>query len=111
MTCERIGIREGQMRLGEYLPWIIATATTLLFVTAVLPEGWSERRKKAFKIAIGVTFFLLVGVYWLVTGEKFDETAYRLVLCRIYEFERCAFVEKDALHDEASQQIAREAGA
>jgi hypothetical protein len=31
-------------------------------------------------------FFLLIGAYWLTTGEKFDETAYRLILCQIYNF-------------------------
>jgi len=82
------------MRLGEYLLWGIATITTLLFVTAVVPKRWSDRTKVVFRIAVAAAFFFLIGIYWLATGEKFDETAYRIVLCRIYYFERCSSVSR-----------------
>jgi|GEM_PF-5262542 len=98
------------MRLGEYLPWIIATAATLLFVTVVLPDRWSTRRKNAFKFVIAGIFFLFIGAYWLTTGEKLDETAYRFVLCKIYNFEKCVSIERTQQHD-VSQQFAREAEA
>jgi flagellar biosynthesis GTPase FlhF len=77
----------------------------------VLPGGWPEHRKKVFKIAIAIGFFIVIGVYWLITGEKFDETAYRLVLCKVYQFERCLSVEREASQNDTSQQIARQAEA
>ena len=97
----------GQVRIGEYLPWIIATVATLLFVNAVLPGRWSDRKKITFKVLVGISFFLGIGVYWLATGEKFDETAYRILLCKIYQFERCLPAEK-ADQAKTSEQIARE---
>src|SRR5262249_38484960 len=42
------------------------------------------------RVVMAVGFFFLIGAYWLITGEKFDETAYRLVLCPMYAFERCS---------------------
>ena len=78
------------MRISEYLPWIIASFLSLLFVTAVTPNKWSERTKNTFRVIVAVCFFFLIGAYWLATGEKFDETAYRLVLCKIHSFERCS---------------------
>ena len=83
------------MRITEYLPWIIITFLTLVIVRAVSPINWPEHTRRAFHIAIAAVFFFLIGGYWLTTGEKFDETAYRLVLCRIYPFERCSYVASD----------------
>ena len=80
------------MRLGEYLPWVIATIVSLLFVTPVVPKHWPKHTKALFRIAVAAGFFFLIGAYWLATGEKFDETAYRVVLCRIYPFERCSSI-------------------
>ncbi len=83
------------MRLGEFLPWIIATIASVLFVTAVVPERWPARTKYMFRIAVAVGFFFLIGTYWLTTGEKFDETLYRFVLCRFHAFERCSTISRE----------------
>jgi hypothetical protein len=83
------------MRLGEFLPWIIATIATLLFVTAVVPQHWSARTKHTFRITVAAGFFFSIGAYWLTTGEKFDETVYRFVLCRVHSFERCSSISRE----------------
>lgn len=99
------------MRLGEYLPWIIATASTPLFVSAVMPRDWPEHSKKAFRLAVAIGFFFLIGAYWLTTGEKFDETAYRWVLCKLHNFERCAAIAATPPADGSSSQMLKEAEA
>src|SRR2546423_13731074 len=81
---------EGSMRVSEYLPWLIATFASLLFVSVLTPTYWREPTKHIFRVLVALCFFFLIGVYWLMTGEKFDETTYRLVLCRFHAFERCA---------------------
>jgi hypothetical protein len=97
------------MRIGEYLPWLIATISTLFFVTAVAPKHWSERSKTVLRIAIAAIFFVLIGAYWLSTGEKFDETAYRFVLCRLYQFERCSGPPADvAAKSDTPERLQRE---
>lgn len=58
-------------------------------VTALFPDHWSVRVKHAFRIVVGAVLFIAIGVYWLSTGEKFDETAYRWVICRFHAFDRC----------------------
>ena len=77
------------MRISEYFLWLLVTFGSLFIVSAVLPEKWSAKAKTVFRITVTVSFFFLVGVYWLATGERPDETAYRFVLCKIYQFERC----------------------
>jgi flagellar biosynthesis GTPase FlhF len=77
----------------------------------LLPEcrdtGLSTQRELLASQSLDA-FFFLIGAYWLATGEKFDETAYRFVLCRLYSFERCsALVEKPA-RIETSEQLKRE---
>jgi hypothetical protein len=99
------------MRIGEYLPWIIATFSTLIFVTTVSPKHWSENTKRAFSVAIAGAFFFLIGAYWLTTGEKLDESAYRLILCKLYPFERCSSVSSEVapkgdVPDQLKQQMA-----
>jgi len=78
------------MRFSDYLMWLIATFASLLFVGAVTPKHWSAPTRDVFRVLVAVSFFFLIGAYWLTTGEKFDETAYRLVLCRLHAFERCS---------------------
>lgn len=78
------------MRVSEYLPWIVATFVSLIFVSAVLPTGWPEKTKRAFRLFVALLFFFVIGLYWLATGEKFDETVYRIVLCNFHSFERCS---------------------
>ncbi|MFH1346501.1 MAG: hypothetical protein ABIL01_35710 [Pseudomonadota bacterium] len=85
------------MRLSEYLPWLAATFVSLIFVSAILPAKWPEKAKVAFRLFVALLFFFGIGFYWLATGEKFDETVYRIVLCRFHSFERCssaALIEK-----------------
>ena len=78
------------MRISEYLPWVLVTFASLIFVSPIFSKEWSERTIAIFRISVAIVFFFLIGAYWLLTGEKFDETAYKLILCRVYSFERCA---------------------
>jgi hypothetical protein len=77
------------MRFSDYAVWFLGTFLTLFFVTARLPQNLPEKIRAVFSLIVAVIFFFLIGVYWLATGEKFDETAYRVILCPIYTFERC----------------------
>lgn len=77
------------MRISEYLLWFLLTFGSLFVVSAVLPNSWPERTKITIRMVTAAGFFLLIGAYWLTTGEKFDETAYRLILCRVHDFYRC----------------------
>jgi hypothetical protein len=77
------------VRVFEYIPWLLVTFGSLFVATAVMPRSWPESVRQVFRIIVAVTFFFLIGAYWLATGEKFDETAYRLVLCKMHSFERC----------------------
>lgn len=77
------------MRPSELLFWLLATFSTLFFVSAVLPSKWPQHVRFTFRMVVAVAFFFLIGAYWLTTGEKFDETTYRLLLCRVHDFQRC----------------------
>jgi hypothetical protein len=77
------------MRFFEYLPWLVATLAGVVFVTAVTPSDWSSGKRNVFQLFVALSFFFAIGSYWLTTGEKFDETAYRLVLCPIFNLQRC----------------------
>jgi hypothetical protein len=93
------------MRFGEFLPWIIVTFSTLIFIKVVSPRNWPERTRRAFHFVLTAGFFLMIGAYWLSTGEKFDETAYRWVLCRIYPFARCSAVAPAAARDDLRERL------
>lgn len=77
------------MHISEFLPWLLATFSTLIFVSALMPAHWSAKVKASFRLFVAILSFVAIGGYWLTTGEKFDETAYRLVLCKIHNFNRC----------------------
>lgn len=77
------------MRISDFLLSLIATFGSLFVVSAIFPVRWPDRAKTVFRVIVGVGFFFLVGGYWLTTGEKFDETLYRVVLCRLHLFDRC----------------------
>lgn len=78
------------MRISEYLIWFGATVVGLIFVTAPVSSRWPFRTRVAFRMMVAAGLFVAIGVYWLTTGEKPDETAYRIVLCRVVPHsERC----------------------
>jgi hypothetical protein len=78
------------LRVTEYLPYVILTAVSVLFVRAVTAERWSPAKKAVFTTVMAVLLFLGIGIYWLRTGEKPDETAIRLLLCPFFEdSDRC----------------------
>lgn len=77
------------MRFSEYFPWLAATFASLIFVSAILPAKWPEKTKIVFRLFVALLFFFMIGIYWLTTGEKFDETVYRIVFCKFHSFERC----------------------
>lgn len=80
------------MRLTEYPIWLLITFGSLFIVSAVLPKSWPEKAKVAFRMVVAILFFIVIGAYWLQTGETFVETAYRTVLCPLYQFRRCALL-------------------
>jgi len=96
---------DGSMRFSEYLLWFLVTFASLFFVSAVLPRSWPEQLRTIFRIVVAVAFFFLVGAYWLTTGEKLDESAYRLVLCQMYNFERCKPPSDVAAEEERRRQV------
>lgn len=75
--------------LREMLPWLGLTAIALLFVEAKVDRNWSALRKLVFRVSVGALFFVLLGIYWLMTGESPVETAYRRVLCPFVHSARC----------------------
>lgn len=77
------------MRLTEFLSYAALTVATLFFVQAVVSAGWSDRLKHAFRAMMALLLFGGIGIYWLATGEKPDETAYRYMICPFVDFERC----------------------
>jgi hypothetical protein len=100
---------------SEYLVWTGLTFAALFFVSVVLPEKWPHKVKAIFRVVISIGFFFVIGAYWLTTGEKFDETAFRWVLCRIHQFERCVTTQTQALPQmtpaTAADEERRKAGA
>lgn len=77
------------MRPLEFLPYVAFTAAGLFFVQAVVNPNWNERTKRMFRAITGAFFFACIGIYWLRTGEKPDETVYRLTICPFMPLEGC----------------------
>jgi hypothetical protein len=92
------------MRISDYLLWLLATFGSLFFVSTILPDKWSKRVKPAYRAVVAVGVFLLIGTYWLTTGEKFDESLYRFLLCRVHNFERCSIDKVLAAKSDYSRQ-------
>src|SRR4051794_21638140 len=99
------------MRFPDLIFWF----ATLFFVTAHLPKNCPAQVRGIFRFFVATFFFFLIGVYWLTTGEKFDESAYRLILCRVYPFPRCTLanevqrIERETQEAEAERRRQAEA--
>jgi hypothetical protein len=97
------------MRISEYLIWFAAAVVGLIFVTAPVPSRWPFKIRIAFRMTVAAGLFVAVGIYWLTTGEKLDETAYRIVLCRIVpQSERCLSAAADNRGNPAATSAKRE---
>lgn len=78
------------MRLTEFFLYAILTVASLVFVRAVTAERWTTTKRVTFTVGMAIILFVAVGVYWLRTGEKPDETAIRILLCPfVPESDRC----------------------
>lgn len=90
MACWFEMLRENRtMRLADFLPYVALTAASMFFVQAVVSRAWTDSVRHAFRAVMAVLFFCSIGMYWLATGEKPDETVYRFVICPFVQFERC----------------------
>lgn len=79
------------MRLTDFIVYFGAALLGLVVASVAVKDEWPKYIKLTFRTSVAILLFLLVGIYWLFTGEKIDETIYRSVLCRIYPIgERCA---------------------
>jgi hypothetical protein len=78
------------MRPFDFLPYVAVTVAGLFIVQAAVSHTWKEGVKRGFQAVMAVLFFVCIGSYWLATGEKPDETAYRLIICPFLALDRCS---------------------
>jgi hypothetical protein len=77
------------MRATDFLPYVALTAAAVFFVQAIVSSSWPERIKRGFRASMAALFFFAIGIYWLATGEKPDETLYRFALCPFVQLDGC----------------------
>ena len=94
------------MRPFEWLPYVALTVAGLFFVQALVASDWSERFKRMFRATMALIFFGCIGVYWLATGEKPDETAYRYIICPWISLEGCLSVKSPSPSPQPNPEIA-----
>ncbi len=69
------------MRIWEFVPYILATSAAILFVNAIAGDHWPKFKRAVYKVVAGLLLSSVIGFYWLTTGDKPDETLFKLAMC------------------------------
>lgn len=66
------------------VPYILATAVAIVVVNAIAPDRWPRAKRIVYTVVVGLIFSLAIGWYWLTTGDKPDETLFKIAMCPFF---------------------------
>src|ERR1700733_6165615 len=78
------------MRYIEYSLFLLAALASAIFVRAVVKDTWSRSVKLFFRYAVPPLVFITLSFFYVLTGERVEDTLAKSLFCPLYEFNICA---------------------